>query len=278
MTSPRSSLPRTLVVLSAGLLGACGSAPESITLVEPGERLLRRPGQSVQLEYLAHDARGRRLAEPRVKWVSSAPEVATVADGVVTAVKSGRAVVEVAGGRGRASVSFVVSIPGSLEVRASGVDFLEAGRSVKVSATVKDELGRLLRDAEVEWETSDAAIARIEGERILGIAAGRAVITASAGPLRRSFPVRVVPADFTRLSLSHTRHTFEKRGQSMRLKASALNSRGAPLEGVPMEWFTSDAAVVRVSDAGEVTAVGPGRAVVSVTAGRKRSAVEFVVR
>lgn len=278
MTSPRSSLPRTLLVLSASLLGACGSAPESITLVEPGERLLRHPGQFVQIEYHAHDAKGRRLAEPRVKWVSSAPEVATVADGVVTAVKSGRAVVEVAGGRGRASVSFVVSIPGSLEVRAPGADFLEAGRSVKVSATVKDELGRLLRDAEVEWETSDAAVARIEGERLLGVAAGHAVITATAGTLRRTFPVRVVPADFTRLALSHTRHTFEKRGQSMRLKVSALNSRGAPLEGVPVEWFTSDAAVVAVSDAGEVTAVGPGRAVVSVTAGRKRSAVEFVVR
>lgn len=133
---------RVLLLLAAGLLGACGPVPETLTLIEPEDRLLRGPGQSVRLEYVAHDAQGRRVAEPRLRWSSSSPEVATVEGGVVTARKTGRTTIEVSGGKARASVSFRVAIPGRLLLGAGEHGFIEVGRPERLSATVQDELGK----------------------------------------------------------------------------------------------------------------------------------------
>jgi hypothetical protein len=273
----RPSTARGLLVVLLGLLGACGPVPDTLTLIEPPERLLRAPGQSVRLEYVAHDARGQRLEAPlKLRWVSSAPEVATVEDGVVTARRSGRATIEVSGGKARASTSFVVSIPGRLALRAGEHGFLEVGRAERLFATAQDELGKRIRDASPEWRSHDESIARIEEGKVVGVAPGVATLTATLGHLSQELSVQVVPA-FSRVVVEPARHTFTKRGQELQLRARVFDSRGRAVEGVPVNWFTSNASVVRISSSGLVTAVGPGRALVTITAGRRQGAAEFVV-
>ncbi len=269
-------LRRMLWGLCVGLLGACGPVPDSLTLLEPDERLLRSPGQSMKLEYEAFDAQGRRLVEPRLRWSSSAPEVASVEGGKVVARRSGRATIEVSGGRARAALSFVVSIPGRLRVWAGEGEFIEVGRDERLGATVQDELGKRIRDAVPEWRSLDEHIARIEDGKVIGVAPGVATLRATVGHLREEVSVRVVPA-FSRLVLEPTRHTFTKRGQELQLRARALDRRGRSVEGVPVHWFTSNPAVVQVSASGKVMAVGPGRALVTISAGRKAGAAEFIV-
>jgi hypothetical protein len=244
--------------------------------VEPEVRLLREPGQSVKLECVALDAQGRRLAEPRLSWSSSAPEVATVENGVVTARRTGRATIEVSSGKARASLSFLVSIPGRLVLRAGDRDFIEVGRAERLTATVLDELGKRIRDASPAWRSSDEGILRIQEEKVIGVAPGVATLTATFGHVSQDLAVRVVPA-FARVSIEPVRHAFTKRGQELQLRAVARDSRGKIVEGVPVHWFTSNASVVQVSSLGKVTAVGPGSALVTLSAGRKVAAAEFTV-
>jgi hypothetical protein len=72
---------------------ACHSGVERLTLVEPEQRLLRERGQQVRLVAVAENRAGAAIATPQLRWSSDSPEVASVDDGTVTALKSGRAVI-----------------------------------------------------------------------------------------------------------------------------------------------------------------------------------------
>ncbi|SEU37585.1 Ig-like domain-containing protein [Stigmatella erecta] len=267
---------RVWCFVAAGLLGACAPSPETLTILGPEEHQLREPGQSVRLEYEAKDAQGRRLAEPRLYWSSSSPDVATVEKGVVVARKTGQATIEVSGGNARASTRFVVTIPGRLALRAGEQEFIEIGRSERLFATVLDELGKRIRDASPEWRSQDESIARIDEGRIIGVGPGTVKVTATVGHVSQDLNVLVVPA-FTRIAVDPPRHVFTKRGQGLQFRARAIDSRGRTVEGVPIHWFSSDPAVIQVSPAGYVTAVGPGRALVTLSAGRRVGAAEVIV-
>lgn len=264
-----------LCFLSSALLAGCEPVPEQLTLVEPEVRLLGERGQAIKLESVAQDAQGRRLAEPRLSWSSSAPEVATVENGVVTARSTGRTTIHVSGGKARASLSFVVSIPGKLVLQAGNGSFIEVGRHERLTATVLDERGKRIRHGTPEWSSNDEHIARIEAGKVVGVAPGTAVLTATLGDLRQELSVLVFPA-LSQVTVDPGTSTL-KRGQELQLQAKVRDSRGKPVEGVPIHWFTSSASVVRISRSGKATAVGPGRALISISAGRKVGTAEIFV-
>jgi len=267
---------RTLLLLSTVLLGACGSAPATLTLVASEEGPLHVHGEKRTLQVTALDAQGRPVEDPELRWVSSAPEVATVDNGVVMARRSGKTTIAVASGRARASLEVLVSIPGQIDIRVDSPDFVLAGQSMAISAVVKDEQGKPLRDVPPTWRSSDESVARVEEGRLIGVAPGRTTVTASVGPLSRGVAVQVVRSDFYRMEVDPTHVTFQKKGQQQQLRAKAFNSKGQLLDGVPFTWFSSDWSVATVSPTGQVTAVGPGRSVVTATAGRRKAAAEVV--
>ncbi|WP_240356226.1 MULTISPECIES: Ig-like domain-containing protein [Myxococcus] len=259
------------------MLGACGPSPESLTFQPLESKFLRTPGQNVKLDYTVLDAEGQRMSEPKLRWTSSATDVALVQDGVVTVRKSGKTIIGVTGGKVREALPLDLVILNSLDVRAPGADFLEVGRTIKMRVVARNEQGASLQDVTPEFRSSDETVARVEDGQVVAVKPGSATVSANLGHLARHLAVQVVPADFARLGLNLTHHQFARPGQSVLLLARAFNRNGAVLDSVPLEWFSSDAAVVSVSKDGRVTAVGSGRAVVSVVAGRRRSAAEFVV-
>jgi uncharacterized protein YjdB len=266
----------SLLLASALLLGACRSAPDSLTLAMPENRPLHAPGESITLKVVALDSKGQPVENPKLRWVSSAPEVASVVDGVVVARRSGKATIAAAVGKARASVDVQVSIPSMVDIRVDGADFLLAGNSIAISAVVKNELGKPLVDVPPQWSTSDASVARVENGRLVGVAPGRATITATVPPLSRNLQVQVVRSDFARMEVEPTHLVFAKVGQVQQLRARTFNNRGIALSDVPVTWFSSDWSVATVSPTGQVTAVGPGRTVVTATAGRRKAAAEVV--
>ena len=274
----KTRLPfRSVLVLVLGLLSACGPSPDSITVQPLPTKYLRTPGQNVKLDFVVLDAEGKRMSEPKLRWTSSATDVALVQDGVVTVRKSGKTTIGVTGGNIRTAIPLDLTILNSLDVKAPGADFMEVGRIIKLRVVARNEQGESLPDAAPEFRTSDETVVRVEDGQLIAVRPGTATVTAILGHLSRAIAVQVVPPDFARLGLNLTQHVFQRRGQSVLLHARAYNRNGAVLESVPLEWFTSDASVVTVSSDGRVTAVGTGRAVVSVVAGRRRSAAEFVV-
>ena len=269
---------RSVLVLVLGLLSACGPTPNTITVQPLETKYLRTPGQNVKLDFVVLDAEGQRMSEPKLRWTSSATDVALVQDGVVTVRKSGKTTIGVTGGKVRTAIPLDLTILNTLDVRAPGADFMEVGRVIKLRVVARNEQGDLIPDAAPDFRSSDEAVVRVEdGNLVAGQQPGTATVTATLGHLSRAIAVQVVPADFARLGLNLTHHVFQRPGQSVLLQARAYNRNGAVLQSVPLEWFTSDASVVSVAPDGRVTAVGTGRAVVSVVAGRRRSAAEFVV-
>ena len=274
----KTRLPfRSVLVLVLGLLSACGSSPDTITVQPLETKYLRTPGQNVKLDYVVLDAEGQRMSEPKLRWTSSATDVALVQDGVVTVRKSGKTTIGVTGGNIRTAIPLDLTILNSLDVRAPGADFMEVGRVIKLRVVARNEQGDALPDAVPQFRSSDEDVVRVEDGQLVAGHPGTATVTAVLGHLSRAIAVQVVPADFARLGLNLTQHIFQRPGQSVQLQARAYNRNGAVLERVPLEWFSSDASVVTVSPEGRVTAVGTGRAVVSVVAGRRRTAAEFVV-
>jgi hypothetical protein len=73
-----------------------------------------------------------------------------------------------------------------------------------------------------------------------------------------------------------THLVFQRPGQRLKLRARAYNTRGAVITDVPLSGFSSDWSVATVSPDGEVTSTGPGRTVVTVTAGKRKAAAEVV--
>ncbi len=259
------------------LLSACGPSPDSITVQPLETKYLRTPGQNVPLQFVVLDSEGKRMSEPKLRWTSSATDVALVQDGVVTVRKSGKTTIGVTGGKIRTAIPLDLTILNTLDVRAPGADFMEVGRVIKLRVVARNEQGEALSDAAPEFRSSDETVVHVEDGQLVAGRPGTATVTATLGHLNRAIAVQVVPADFARLGLNLTHHQFQRRGQSVLLQARAYNRNGAVLESVPLEWITSDPAVLSVSSDGRVTAVGTGRAVVSVVAGRRRSAAEFVV-
>jgi uncharacterized protein YjdB len=276
-TAVKLSLPlHSLLLLSVLVLGACRSAPATLTLTAEENRPLHAPGEKLVVRAVVLDAKGQPVEDPELRWVSSAPDVASVENGVVVAKKSGKATIAAAAGKARASVEVLVSIPSLVDVRVDSPDFLLAGSSVAISAVVKNELGKPLTDVPPVWSSTNESVARVENGRLVAVAPGRAIITATVPPLSRKVNVQVVRSDFARVEVDPTHITFAKVGQQLQLRARTFNNRGLAVTDVPVSWFSSDWSVATVSDTGQVTAVGPGRTVVTATAGKRKAAAEVV--
>jgi hypothetical protein len=71
--------------------------------------------------------------------------------------------------------------------------------------------------------------------------------------------------------------TFTAIGQAEQLSATVEDEQGATLEGVPVSWNSSNAAVATVSQDGIVTATGIGSAEITAIAGAANAAVSVTV-
>lgn len=125
-------------------------------------------------------------------WSSSDSSVASVADGLVTALAPGTATVAAkAGGK---SAECVVTV-GPVEVLSVTLDQttldLTVGDTEQLTATVLPEDAT---DKTVVWSSSDQEVATVADGLVTALAPGTATVTASAGDLSAECVVTVAPA------------------------------------------------------------------------------------
>ena len=120
-----------------------------------------------------------------VSWSSSAPDVATVEDGLVKAIKPGTAVITATVGSLSASCTVTVheKAPDPVPVESITLDkeelTLTEGETAQLIATVLPENAD---DKTVSWSSSDPSVATVTSTGIVvAVKAGTAVITAKAG-------------------------------------------------------------------------------------------------
>lgn len=206
-----------------------------------------------------------------VTYTSSDETVATVnSDGKVTAKKAGQATVTITGANGiKATVTVNVSeIPVNEVVLSAQDEIIEAGAKKAITAILKPE-NNTDDNQGVTWTTSDEKIAKVIVDNedshkatIEGVAAGSAVITATAANGTKAECTVKVPKHITSITLPGAVELT--RGAS-----TTLNVTIAPADtddDTEVTWKSSDSDVVKVDEKiGMVYAVKAGKADVTAT-------------
>jgi expansin (peptidoglycan-binding protein) len=236
-----------------------------VAVVIEGDTTLRlKEGDRFPLEAYGIDARGVRVEDRLVRWISSDSSVASVdSSGVLLARTPGRAVITAAvDSASRRAVVHVILAPGAITLEAGDALRVPAGRALPrpVVVRVLSRSGRPVPNAEVGFQPEDAegvatpAVVRTDpGGR------ARTVWTLSPRPGRQRLLVRVEGLDST-LTLgveadpvaSNTR--IEQIGSPPSGVVGAplaepvgirvTDARGVALADVPVNWRTPEGGII----------------------------------
>lgn len=219
-------------------------------------------GQTEKLEATVTPADADDLT---VTWESSDDTVATVAaDGTVTAVKGGTAIITASTATEvEATCEVTVYAPvESVEIAAPASNRLATGNTLKLTAAVAPEDAS---DKTVTWKSSDETKATVSAEGVVtAVAAGNVTITATSSDNAEATDTvdLEIYVAVTGVTLDKTETVFMTAGDN----DVTLVATVAPAEATDktVSWKSSDAEVVTVED-GVLTAVKAGDATITVT-------------
>ncbi len=185
-----------------------GSASASITVtvmqtavsisIEPMMATLMALGETVQLAATVLDQNDQPVANAVVTWSSSDETVATVsANGQVTAVMNGTAMITARSGSASASITVtVMQTAGNISIEPMTATLMALGETVQLAATVLDQNDQPVADAVVTWSSSDETVATVSADGLVtGVGNGTATITARSGSAFAEIEVTVRSSD-----------------------------------------------------------------------------------
>ena len=234
-------------------------------------------GQTVQVTASVRDQNGAPM-NAAVSWSVEQSNVATVSgSGVIAAAGNGTTTVRATAGSASASVTVsVAQQPAALTVSANTVTLTAIGAVHALSATVNDAGGHAVAGAQVTWTSSDQAVVTVSNAgTVTAVGPGATTITAQAGSASASVAVSVAQQPAT-LTVSTDTVTLTAIGAVHALSATVTDAGGHAVAG-QVTWTSSDQAVVTVTNAGAITAVGPGTATITAQAGTLTATVNVSV-
>lgn len=244
--------------------------PVLSVLVEPKELTLTE-GETAQIEVavLPEDA-----TDKTVTWSSLDPSVASVSNGMVSAVKAGSAVISAKAGEKtadcRVTVNKRIIQVESITLDRDELELVEGDEAVLTASVLPEDA----TDKTVTWSSSDTAVANVVDGKVTAIMEGMATILAKAADKEASCKVTVakrvievvsVALDLTELELVE--------GDEAVLTATVLPENATDKT---VSWNSSDPTVATVVD-GLVTAKKEGTATVSARAGEKEASCKVTV-
>jgi alpha-tubulin suppressor-like RCC1 family protein/uncharacterized protein YjdB len=208
-------------------------AVANVRLSAPVSTIKATHTTTVQAEAL--DAAGNVLANRTFSWASDNASVATVdANGIVTGLSQGTANISaVTGGKIGIFPLIVTRAPlAAITVNITPGE-LAIGKSLQVQAIGTDSTGKTATDVLFKWESSDPAIARIDGSGLVTARApGTARIDISAEGISASGSITVLPIRFSIIS-AHDNFScgLSIGGAAYCWGHEVLGSLGSPVEG-----------------------------------------------
>lgn len=199
-------------------------------------------------------------------WTSDTPEVATVENGVVSALTEGKAtiVVRAESGVTASCVVYVtpvvtgISLPAALTVYVGGSTVLTPKFTPEGAASTF-----------LVWSSADESIATVNQEGVVtGVNGGKTTVTVTCKEYSATCQVKVREAAVG-VELDITEADLKVGVDELQLTAIVEPSNSIDYD---LDWTTSDDAVAVVSDKGLVTPVGPGEATITVTVDRAHKA------
>ncbi len=195
-----------------------------------------------------------------VVWISSDDAVASVSNGKITALKSGKATITAKSGTCSAECVVTVSVSTESITLDKSTLSLAVGETATLTATVKPDDAT---DKIVAWSSSDESVAKVDNGKVTALKSGKATITAKCGgktaecAVTVTVPVSSVTLDKTTLSLAI--------GESANLTATVKPDDATDKT---VAWSSSDESVAKV-DNGKVTALKSGKATITAKCGGK---------
>ncbi len=139
-----------------------------------------------------------------------------------------------------------------------GYDTMRIGEAALATAEGRDQSGAPMRVPGAVWWSSDASVATVSYVGYVNaVGLGATKIRATALGKAAEVTVHVLAIPVAGVVLSPTAVVLEPGGSS-RLVATPIDAAGRALSERRVAWLSSDSTVVRVSDDGLVTAIGPG--------------------
>jgi N-acetylmuramoyl-L-alanine amidase len=200
---------------------------------------------------------------PQITYASSNPAVAAVDEtGTITAVGAGTAVIYANAGTFSDSCNVQVVVPlQSVSLDKTDVS-MWTGETTTLGVTYNP--GDTTDDRTVQWSSSNAAVASVDGGMVRAVSDGTCTITATAAGTSASCIVRVSTYyHVTGVSLSETQITLDTVGGTRQLTAGIAPANAT---NPAVTYTSSNAKVASVSSTGLVTAVSGGTAVITATA------------
>ena len=217
-----------------------------------------------ETETLVATIKPSNATDKTVTWASDNEEVATVENGVVTAVKAGTATITATAGD--RSASCVVTVEKKV-IAVTGIALdketatIIEGETETLTATVAPADAT---DKTVTWATDNEEVATVENGVVTAVKAGIATITATAGDYSASCVVTVEKKVIAVTGISIDKETATIiEGETTTLVATITPTDATDKT---VTWATSDASIATV-EGGVVTAVKAGTATITATAG-----------
>lgn len=203
--------------------------------------------------------------EKTIEWTTSDAKVATVINGIVTAVGNGTATIKATAG----AISATCKVTVSPKITAFTIDqtfitFDTIGTSRILKTTIVPSNAE---NTAVTWSSSDTKVATVSSGKITAVGNGTAIITAKVGSLTTSCNV-VVSQKVTKVELRLKNQTINgtlkvQKGQSYSLKAM-VTPTNADAKNANVTFSSSNKKRATVSSVGKVKVVGTGK--VTITA------------
>lgn len=177
-----------------------------------------------------------------IVWLSSNPKVATVKDGIVTAIGNGSAVIYAVCGDQRVETPVEVSYDYYLDHAELNLEKDSQYQLGFYSANTKEAYNQL-----AVWSSSDESVITVDEVGIItAISAGTAEVTAKAGDVTVSCTITVKTADQPEISAQQ----MIQEGESTVLSVSGYNGS--------VTWVSSDTEIADISADGTLTGIKAG--------------------
>lgn len=262
--SIRSCMLLTFAASGLIMLTACGITVTAVHLPDSVQVNVGATAETAATYETAQeaDSAAQQAAAGKIDWTWTVGDesIATVDEnGIITGIKGGDTIVVVSSSDGKLTAKCPVTVSQPLmAIQMDDIDLQTNGQS---SATVNYTLVPAdTTEGDVILSVADESIAKLDGNRIIGVKNGETKITATCGIVKTSAKVTVT-TKVEQITLNKTEGVLTV-GNSVTVTATVTPDNAT---NATVNWTSSDEKVATVDSNGKVTAVAAGNATIKAT-------------
>ncbi|WP_420632775.1 Ig-like domain-containing protein [Candidatus Palauibacter sp.] len=169
-------------------------------------------------------------------------------------------------------------VPTTVSVTPPTASFTALGRTVQLTAEVRDQGGQVLTGVTVSWSSSATPVATVDANGLVtAVRGGIATITAAAGNATGIARVTVEQSAAS-VTVAPPSLPFDALGDTARATATVSDEDEHPIPGAAVSWASDYPDVATVDSAGLVTATGQGAATITATVGTASGEAQVEVK